>query len=81
MSLRNIFRQAADKNYFFESMPSIGNPLGLSGRSSILAGKVQDVLIDYFLSYMALNHNIYLPTWDETQKKNFLKKLPTTEKP
>ena len=81
MSLRNIFRQAAEKNYFFESMPSIGNPLGLSGRSSILAGKVQDVLIDDFLSYMALNHNIYLPTWDETQKKSFLKKLPTTEKP
>lgn len=81
LSLRNIFRQAAEKNYFFESMPSIGNPLGLSGRSSILASKVQDILIDDFLSYMALNHNIYLPTWDETQKKNFLMKLPTTEKP
>lgn len=79
MSLRNIFNQAAAKEYFFEAMPSVGNPLGLSERSSVLAGKVQDILIKDFLSYMALNHNLYPATWDESQKKNFLSRLPKTE--
>lgn len=79
LSLRNIFGQAASKDYFFETVPSVGNPLGLSGRSSVLAGKVQDLLIKDFLCYMALNHNLYPATWDESQKKNFLGKLPLTE--
>lgn len=78
-SLRNIFAQAASRNYFFESMPSVGNPLGLSERSAPLAGKIQDLLIGDFLCYLALNHNIYPSTWDETQKKNFFLKLPKTE--
>lgn len=68
-SLRNIFAQAASKNYFFESIPSVANPLGLSERSVPLAEKIQDILIHDFLSYLALNHNIYPETWDENEKK------------
>lgn len=78
-SLRNILTQAASKSYYFETMPSIGNPMGLSGRSAPLAGKIQDILIEDFLSYMALNHNMYPQGWGDEQKKNFLIKFPTTE--
>ena len=71
-TLRNIFAQSAQKNYFFESMPTISNPLGLSGRGAPLAGKVQNVLIGDFLNYMALKHNVFLSSWTDEQKKNFL---------
>lgn len=71
-TLRNIFAQSSEKNYFFESMPTIGNPLGLSGRGAPLAGKVQNVLIGDFLNYMALKHSVYLSSWTDEQKKKFL---------
>lgn len=71
-SLRNIFSQAADRNYLYEEIPNMTNPLGLSGRAAPLAGKVQNVLLDDFLNYMAVRHNTYLSSWDEGQKKNFL---------
>jgi len=61
-----------DRNYFFENLPSYGNPLGLSGRSAPLVSKVQDILIGDFLAFMASRHNMYVPTWDEAQKKNLL---------
>ena len=70
-SLRNIFAQSADKNYFYEAMPTIGNPLGLSKRGAPLAARFQNILIGDFLNYMALRHNIFLSSWDESQKKNF----------
>ena len=71
-SLRNIFAQSADKNYFFETIPDISNPLGLSSRGAPLASKVQNILIGDFLNYMALRHNTYLSSWGDAQKKNFL---------
>lgn len=79
-SLRNIFGQAASKNYFFEGMPSVGNPLGLSERSVPLVEKIQDLLIGDFLNYLALNQGIYPSTWDEDEKKNFLIKPPRTDR-
>ena len=78
-SLRNIFTQAASKNYFFEKMPNVGNPLGLSNRSAPLADKIKNLLIEDFLGYMVSNHSIYPSAWDEQQKKNFLIKLPKTD--
>ena len=33
-SLRNIFAQSAQKSYFYETVPDLGNPLGLTGRAS-----------------------------------------------
>lgn len=77
-SLRNIFAQSASKNYFFESIPSISNPLGLTGRGAPLASKVQNLLIGDFLNYMALRHNTYLSTWGDTQKKKFLSRQQPT---
>ena len=70
--LRNVFTENASKNYFFEKIPTLGNPLGLSSRAAPLAGKVQNVLIGDFLCYMAVRHGKFVSTWDEGEKKNFL---------
>lgn len=75
-SLRNIFSQVASRGYLYERVPYIGNPLGLSSRAEPLVSKVQSLLIDEFLTYVALKKNVYLSTWDAEQKKNFLSKHP-----
>ena len=67
--LRNIFMQAAEKNYFFESIPTLSNPLGLSARSSLMAGKAQSLLIGDFLNFLGSRHNIFVSTWDDDKKK------------
>lgn len=71
-SLRNVFAQSADKNYFYETLPSAVNPLGLTSRAVPLVEKIQGIIIGDFLNYMALRHGKYLSTWNESQKKNFL---------
>ena len=68
-SLRNIFSLGAMKRYFFEVIPSMSNPLGISQRSIPLASKVQNLLIGDFLEYLALKHSIYLSTIGEIVKK------------
>lgn len=70
-SLRNIFSIGASKNYFFETVPSMANPLGIGNRSLPLACKVQNLLIADFLNYLALRHDVYLSTMSEELKKNF----------
>ncbi len=77
-ALQNVFVQSARKNYYFETLPSVTNPLGLSDRSVPLASKVQDLIIGDFLNYLAVRHSVFLSTWDESQKKKFLKQPPTT---
>ena len=62
LALRNIFTMSAMKNYFFETLPSMANPLGMGTRSIPLAEKVQNLLIADFLNYMALRHQIFLST-------------------
>lgn len=70
-SLRNIMTLASMKNYFFELIPSAENPMGLGRRSIPLAEKVQNLLIEDFLSYLALNFGVYVSTWpDELKKKH-----------
>lgn len=65
-SLRNLFTLSAARKYFFETMPSMRNPLGLGPRSAPLAAKVQDILIGDFLNYMLMRHGIGL---DGSKKK------------
>lgn len=77
-SLRNIFAQVASKNYFFERVPYIGNPLGLSSRAEPLISKVQNLLIEEFLQYSALKKNAFIPSWGENEKKNYLSRLLPT---
>lgn len=68
-ALRNIFNISATKNYFYETVPSMANPLGMGARSIPIAEKVQNLLIADFLNYMALRHHIFLSTLSELEKK------------
>lgn len=70
-SLKNIFTVAALKDYFFEKMPSAGNPLGIGEKSALIAGKVQNLLIEDFLQYLGLKRNIFLQGTSEPEKKKY----------
>ena len=73
-SLRHIFTMGAVKEYFYERMPSIANPLGLGHKAMPLACKVQNLLIGDFLNYLALRHDVYLSTMGGDVKKNSMTK-------
>ena len=73
-SLRHIFSVGAMKEYFYETMPSMANPLGLGHKALPLACKVQNLLIADFLHYLALRHEVYLSTMGDDVKKNFMTK-------
>lgn len=68
-SLRNIFTTGAMKEYFYERMPSMANPLGLGQKALPLVCKVQNLLIADFLNYLALRHGVYLSTMGGDLKK------------
>lgn len=68
-SLRNIFTTASMKEYFYECMPSMTNPLGLGHKSMPLISKVQNLLIGDFLNYLALRHQIFLSSMTSLEKK------------
>lgn len=68
-SMRNIFSLSAIRNYFYEVIPSLANPLGLGPRSMPIAAKVQNLLIGDFLDYLAFRHGIFLSTLGEMVKK------------
>ena len=73
-SLRHLMTMASARDYFFEMIPSMENPMGLGQRSVPLARKVQELLIGDFLNYLALEHRLFLSTWDDG-----LKKKPTSK--
>ncbi len=77
-SLRNVFGNSAGKGYFFEVIPSVANPLGISERGASLVSKVQNILIGDFLNYLGVQKNVFLSTWSEGEKKNFLSKQQPT---
>ena len=60
------------REYFYENMPSMANPLGLGHKSIPLVSKVQNLLIADFLHYLALRHNVYLSTMSGDIKKKKL---------
>lgn len=70
--ISELFNQARNEKLFFESIPSLANPLGLGERSSSLAGMMLNFLIGDFLNYMAVRHRVFLSTWGEAEKKNIL---------
>ncbi|MGJ0872136.1 MULTISPECIES: M23 family metallopeptidase [Bacteroidaceae] len=73
-SLRHIFTMGTAKEYFYEKMPSMYNPLGLGRKAMPLACKVQNLLIADFLNYLALRHEVYLSATGGEVKKNFMTK-------
>lgn len=74
-SLRNLFTVGAIKNYFYECMPSMLNPLGIGNKSIPLVTKAQNLLIGDFLNYLALRHHIFLKSMDDAVKKKDLMEL------
>ena len=78
LSLRNILSMASARNYFFETMPSMENPMGMGRRSIPLAEKIQNLLIEDFLSYLALRHDTFLSTWNNEVKKKYMNRPQPT---
>ncbi len=74
-SLRNLFSVGARKNYFYETIPSVSNPLGLGKKAMPMAMKAQNMFIGEFLRYLALRHNIYLHTVGDGLKKKSMTKF------
>ena len=68
-TLRNILSLSATKNYFYETIPSMANPLGMGVRSIPIAARVQNLLIGDFLNYLALRHQIFLSSLSDHEKK------------
>ncbi len=68
-ALRNILTMSAMRNYFFETIPSMANPLGMGTRSVPVAERVQNLLIGDFLNYLALRHQIFLSSMSAAEKK------------
>lgn len=69
-TLRNILSLSATKNYFYETIPSMANPLGMGARSIPIAERVQNLLISDFLNYLALRHQIFLSSLSDYEKKS-----------
>lgn len=68
-ALRNLFSVGSMKHYFFDSLPSIGNPLGLTQRAAPLVAKAQNLLIGDFLNYLAIRQHLFLSSMSENEKK------------
>lgn len=69
LSLRNLFSVASQRNYYYETCPSLSNPLGLGNRSVPLIEKVQNLLIGDFLSYLRERHSLGLGAGESEKKK------------
>lgn len=68
-ALRNLFGVGSMKHYFFETLPSMANPMGITQRAAPLVAKAQNLLIGDFLNYLAVRHRLFLSALDENQKK------------
>ena len=72
VSLRNIFSWATVRQFFFRTIPHLGNPGGLDESAIPLACKAQNLLIGDFLNYLAIRHQIYLSTMTDGLKKKYM---------
>ena len=55
-SLLNLLLIGKERNYFFETIPTFTNPMGLGLRSQSLIEKAQNLLIEDFLNYIAFRN-------------------------
>lgn len=70
--LRSAFQEGISGGMFFEHTPSLLNLFGLGSRAKSLFERVQTILIEDFLNYLALMHHIFLSSMGEDEKKKFL---------
>lgn len=75
-TLKHVISEAAERNYFFEKLPDMANPLGLTGRSLPVAEKIQNLLIEDFLSYAWLRMMLVLLPGTRLKKKTFSSSCP-----
>lgn len=73
-TLRLLLEKAAERGYFYQDIPSLVNPLGLGEGGGDVAGRVQSVLIEDFLVYLASRHGVYLSSWDDDKKKRLTRR-------
>lgn len=71
-ALRNTFKGAYNDHCFFETMPSLTNPLGLSTKAKLWIETFQNLFIQMFLAFMAQTQSLFLTTADEESKKKLL---------
>lgn len=74
-NIKGIFGQAKEEKLFFQSMPSMMNPLGFGASAYGLIGQMMNLLITDFLQYLALQHRVFLSGWDDEQKKKLFAML------
>ncbi|MCC8175997.1 MAG: M23 family metallopeptidase [Bacteroidales bacterium] len=67
-SLRNLFTQGHARGMFYETMPSMINPLGLGRRAKSLVAKAQELLIADFLNYLIEIRGMELSGFPEIKK-------------
>lgn len=66
-----LLAEAAEENLYYEVYPTVSNPLGLSKRGINVASKMLDLMIEDFLAFVVLRHNIYIESWDKERRKSF----------
>lgn len=71
-SLTNIFTEAYDDHSFYETAPSLMNPLGLGNKAKRHVEDFYDLIIGLILRFAAVTQNIYLSTATEDDKKKYL---------
>ena len=71
-SLRDIIQEGSRLGAYYEHIPSMLNPLGLGERSYGLIGRIQTLLIQDFLNYLALMQGVFLSSMTEAEKKKLL---------
>lgn len=71
-SLVNIFSEAYHDHSFYETAPSLMNPLGLGNKAKRHVEDFYDLIIGLILSFAAVTQNIYLSTATEDDKKKYL---------
>lgn len=70
--LREVFKGAYNDKCFFETMPSLTNPLGLSTKAKIWIESFQNLFIQMFLAFMAQTQSLFLTSADEESKKKLI---------
>lgn len=71
-TLRDIIQEGSRLGAYYEHIPSMLNPLGLGERSFGLIGRIQTLLIQDFLNYLALMQGVFLSAMTEAEKKKLL---------
>ena len=70
--LEGVFTSAFNDHCFYETAPSLLNPLGLGNRAQRHVAAFYDLMIGFILRFAAITQGIYLSTATEEDKKKYL---------